>query len=72
MLNLINRQPDIDNSFLSAIDPQEQKYQLLINKWEKVGLKCFKYLKAFTEYSSNMNGVYKNIEKYNTGKNVKY
>ena len=29
-------------------------------------------IKAFIEYSNDMQDVYKNIEKYNLGKNVKY
>ena len=32
LLNLINRQPDIDKIYLYAKDPYEDKYQFLINK----------------------------------------
>ena len=35
LLNLINNQPDIDKTYLYAIDPFEAKYQYLINKREK-------------------------------------
>ena len=39
LLNLINNQPEIDKIYLYAKDPYEKKYQYLINKREKVGLK---------------------------------
>ena len=42
LLNLINKQPDIDKIYLYAKDPYEAKYQYLINKREKVGLDHFK------------------------------
>ena len=32
LLNLINNQPDIDEIYLYAKDPYEDKYQFLINK----------------------------------------
>ena len=53
-------------------DPYEAKYQFLIKKIESIGLKHFNGPKAFIEYSNDMQDVYKNIEEYNTGKNVKY
>ena len=71
LLNLINNQPDIDNIYLYAKDPYEKKYQYLINKCEKVGLDHFNDLKAFIEYSNDMQDVYKNIEDYNLGKKHK-
>ena len=37
----------------------------MINKREKVGLNHFNDLKAFMEYSNDMQDVYKNIEDYN-------
>ena len=71
LLNLINNQPDIDKIYLYAKDPYEVKYQYLIKKREKVGLNHFNDLKAFMEYSNNMQDVYKNIEDYNPGKKRK-
>ena len=65
LLNLINNQPDFDKIYLYAKDPYEAKYQYLIKKREKVGLDYFKDLKAFMEYSNDMEDVYKNIENYN-------
>ena len=71
LLNLINKQPDIDKIYLHAKDPFEDKYQFLINKRESIGLKHFKDPKAFIEYSNDMQHVYKNINKYNPGKKHK-
>ena len=71
LLNLINNQPDIDKIYLYAKDPYEEKYQYLINKREKVGLDHFNDLKAFIEYSNDMQDVYKNIEDYNLRKKRK-
>ena len=65
LLNLINNQPDIDKIYLYPKDPYEAKYQYLINKREKVGLDHFDGLKAFMEYSNDMQDVHKNIEDYN-------
>ena len=64
-MNLINNQPDIDKIYLCAKDPYEAKYQYLINKREKVGLNHYDDPKAFTEYSNDMQDVYKNIAEYN-------
>ena len=47
LLNLINNQSDIDKVYLYAKDQYEAKYQFLINKSEKVGLKYYDYPKTF-------------------------
>ena len=52
--NLINKQPDIDKIYVYTKDPQEAKYQFLINKTESIGLKNFNDPKAFIEYSNDM------------------
>ena len=70
-MNLISNQSDIDKIYLYAKDPCEAKYQYLFNKNEKVGLDHFKDPKGFTEYSNDMQDVYKNIEDYNPGKKRK-
>ena len=62
LLNLINNQPDIDKIYLYAKDPFEAKFQCLINKREKVGLNHYDDPKALTEYSNDMQDVYKNIK----------
>ena len=71
MLNLINKQPDIDKIYLYAKDPYEAKCQYLINKRESTELKHFNDPKAFIEYSNDMQDVYKNIDEYNTDKERK-
>ena len=70
-LNLISNQPDTDKIHLFAKDEYEGKYQYLINKREKVGLKHYDDPKAFIEYSNDMQDVYKNIEDYNPNKKRK-
>ena len=71
LLNLTNNQPDIDKIYLYAKDPYEARYQYLINKREKVGLKHFNNAKAFIDYSNDIHDVYKNIEDYNPNKKCK-
>ena len=51
VLNLITHQPDNDRLYLYAKDPYEAKYQFLIYKHEKVGLKHCNDVKAF-KYSN--------------------
>ena len=58
-------------TYIYAKDPYKAKYQYLINKREKVGLDHYDDLKAFMEYSNDMQAVYKNIEDYNPTKNRK-
>ena len=69
LFNLKSHQPDID--YLHAKDPQETKYQLLVNKQESIGLNHFNDPKAFIEYSDNMNDIHKNLKEYNPGKERK-
>ena len=68
---MIENQPDIDKIYSYAKDPYESKYHYLINKREGVGTNHFKDLKAFIEYSNDMNDVYKNIDDYNPDKENK-
>ena len=65
LLNLTNKEVDIDQTYLNAKDPSETKYRLLINKREITGLKYFNDSKAFIEYSFDMDDIHKNIEEYN-------
>ena len=53
-MNLVNNQSDIDRISLYAKDPYEAKNQFLINKRESTGLNLFNDLKAFIEYSNDM------------------
>ena len=54
---LINNQPYIDKIYLYPKGQYETKYQYLINKREKVRLDHFDDLKAFMEYSNDMQDV---------------
>ena len=54
-----------------AKDPNEAKYQFLINKRESTGLRYFNDSKAFIDYSNDMQDVYKNIDEYNADKESK-
>ena len=71
LLNLINKQSDIDKIYLYAKDPYEAKYQYLIDKRKNTRLKHFNDPKAFLEYSNDMQEVYKNINYYNSNKDRK-
>ena len=61
-MNLINDQPNIDKIHLYTKDPYEAKYQYFINKRQKVELNHYDDPKAFTEYSNDMQYVYKNMK----------
>ena len=65
LLNLIEKQPDIDKIYLYTKDPYESKYQYLINKREGVDPK------AFIDYSNDMHDVYENVDDYNPDKESK-
>ena len=52
-------------------DPNETKYEHLINKREKLGIDHFNDSKTFVDYSNDMHNVYKNIEEYNLNKKRK-
>ena len=71
LLHLIHNQPDIDKIYLYAKDPDEAKYQFLINKRKRVGINRLNDPKAFIEYSNNMPKLYKNIDNYNPDKENK-
>ena len=71
LLNLINTKPDIDQIYLYAKDPHEDKYQFLKNKRKSIGEKHFNDPKAFIEYSNDMHVVCKNINNYNLSKENK-
>ena len=68
LLNLINNEPDIDKTISYHF---EAKYQLLIKKRKNAGLNYFNDSKAFTEYSNDMDDIYKNIVEYNPSKKRK-
>ena len=68
MLNLINQEPDIHKIHLYAKDPYETKYRLLITKRENTGVNYSNASKIFTEFSNDMDDIYKDIEEYNPNK----
>ena len=65
LLNLMQNQPYIDKIYLYSKDPYEGKYELLINKRERVGINCLNDPKAFIECFNDIHKVYKNIDNYN-------
>ena len=71
MLNLINNEPDIGKTYLYVKYLHEAKYQLLINRTESTELKYLNDSKAFIEYSSDMDDIYKNIERCNPNRKRK-
>ena len=60
----------IDKIYLYAKDLNETKYQFLIKKCEEI--KDLNNSEAFIEYSAYMEGVYNNINDYNTIRKRKY
>ena len=50
LLNLTNKQPNIDKIYPYAEDPYEPKHQLLVGKREQAGIKFIKDPKAFIKY----------------------
>ena len=52
-------------------EPNEAKYQILINKQQNLGLKHFNDSESFIEYSNDMADVHINIGEYNPNKKPK-
>ena len=71
MLNLINKQEEIDKIYLYAKDLSEPKYEFLIKNRKNAGIKHVNHSKAFIEYSNIMDDVYKNIDDYNPSRKRK-
>ena len=68
LLNLIQKQNNnnlIDKIYLYAKDLSKPKYQSLIEKPEKAGIKKYIDPTAFIEYFGTMDDVYINIDDYN-------
>ena len=72
LLDLIEKQPDIDKIYLHAKDPHDSKYQYLINKRESLGINHFNDPKAFIEYSNDMHDVYKKLMNTILIKKIRY
>ena len=71
MLNLINKQEDIDKVYLYAKHLSEPKYEHLIKNSENAGIQHLNDLKGFIEYSNTKNDVYENIDPYNPNRRKK-
>ena len=65
LLNLINKQKDIDEIYLYAKDLSEKKYEYLIKNRENAVIKHLNDSKTFIECSNTMGDVYENIDNYN-------
>ena len=65
---LKHQQTDIEKTFLTVKDPIQSKYQLLIKKSVKVGMKKIKHPKAFLGSSRTTDTVYGNLKDYNPTK----
>ena len=71
LLNLINKQGDIDKICLYAKVLSERKYEYLIKNHKNVGIKHLNDSNAFIECSNTMDDVYENIDDYNPSRKIK-
>ena len=69
LLNSIQKDNNIiDKVYLYVKDLEEPKYQFLIEKREKAGLKNLNDQNAFIEHSNTMDDIYDDMEDYNKKK----
>ena len=71
LLHLINNLHPIDKICLYAKDIHEPKYEYLINKREKTGIKNIDDPEAFIEYSDDMDDALDDINNYNKNRDKK-
>ena len=71
LLHLIDKFHPIDKIYLYAKDPDENKYQYLINKREQAGIKNLNDPHAFIECSNDMNDVLEDINNYTKDRDKK-
>ena len=71
LINLINEQNDINKIYLYSKDLSEPNYEYLIEKCENIGMKHLNNSNTFIEYSNTMDGVYENINDYNSSRKRK-
>ena len=71
LLNLINKQDDIDKIYFYAKDLNKPKYEYLIKKRENAGINHLIDSNAFIECFNTMNDVYENINDYNPSRERK-
>ena len=72
LLNLINKEPDIDKIYLIAKDPNEAKYKFLIKKREDVGTNHLMILKLLSNTRMIWMIFIKTLKNTIQIKNVKY
>ena len=65
LLNLTNKQDDVDKIYLYAKDLSEPKYKFLIKKRKNAGIKHLNDPNAFIEFSNTIDDLYENIDDYN-------
>ena len=64
-MNLIKHQlPDVNEIYLYRKVPFKSRYQLLINRREKVAVRKLKNAKRFIDYSQTIDDVYEILEDY--------
>ena len=63
-----HQRPDIDKTYSYIKDLLKPKYQLLINRREKVGIENLINPKAFIDYLRTINDIHENLEDYNPTK----
>ena len=64
-MNLIKHQlPDVNEIYLYCKVPFKSRYQLLINRREKVAVRKLKNAKRFIDYSQTIDDVYEILEDY--------
>ena len=71
LLNLTDKQYDIDKIYLYAKDLSKPKYEFLIRKCEDVRIKYCNDPNAFIECSNTMDDFYENINDYNPNRKRK-
>ena len=71
LLNLINKQNDIDKIYLYAKDLSEPKYKFLMKNRENAGIKHLNDLNPFIECSNTMDDIYENINDYDPSRRRK-
>ena len=71
LLNLINKQEDIDKIYLYAEDLSEPKYEHLIRNHENAGIKHLNGSTTFILCSNTMNDVHENIDHCNSNRRRK-
>ena len=71
LLNLVNKQDDIDKIYLYAKDLSNPKYKFLIKKRKDAIIKHLNNPNALIECSNRMDDVYKNNDDYNPSRKRK-